>query len=90
MDEKLLIKGCYCVCSVLIAMGGIIGRINPTDLVKFISLHVMGYALNEQIIYKTLGAFDAGGGMAIHVFGCYYGLAVNFVLARYARPTIRP
>jgi ammonium transporter Rh len=28
--------------------------------------------------------------MAIHVFGCYYGLAVNFILARYVRPTIRP
>ena len=46
MDEKLLIRGCYCVCSVLIAMGGILGRLNPTDLVKFISLHVMGYGLN--------------------------------------------
>jgi ammonium transporter Rh len=90
IDEVLLIKASYCVASCLIAMMAVIGRINPTDLIKMATLQVGGYTLNEQIVYRSIGAYDAGGGSVVHTFGAYYGLAVSLVLARYALPTLRP
>jgi hypothetical protein len=33
-----------------------------------------------------LKTFDAGGSMAIHTFGGFFGLAVGFVLSRISKP----
>jgi hypothetical protein len=90
INEKLLARACYCVASSIIALAAVIGRVNPTELVKIALMHVAGYALNEQIIFTALKAYDTGGGMSIYLFGAYFGLAANFVLSKYAHPTVRP
>ena len=86
----MLIRSSYCVASALISLTAIIGRLNPTDLIKMITIHILGYALLEQIVYTSIGAYDAGGGAIVHTYGAYFGLTVNFVLARYVLPTTRP
>ena len=60
------------------------------DIVKFVLIHVTGYGLLEQIVYTSIAAYDTGGACTIHIYGAYYGLAVNFVLARCVLPTTRP
>lgn len=90
INEKMLLKGIYCIASNLVAMAAIVGRVNPTDLVKIALVHTTGYTLNEQIIYTAIGGFDAGGGMTVYLYGAYFGLTVNYVLAKYTHPSIRP
>lgn len=83
-------KGCYCIASSLISMAAVVGRINPTDLIKLAIVHAAGYSLNEQIVYTALGAFDAGGANTVFIFGTYFGLASSFVLAKHTHPNLRP
>lgn len=71
-------------------MAAIVGRANPTELVKVALVHTAGYTLNEQIIYTAIGGFDAGGGMTVYLYGAYYGLTVSYVLAKHAHPIARP
>jgi ammonium transporter Rh len=47
---------------------------------------IIGYTLNEDLVYNVLKTFDAGGSTAIHTFGAYYGLAVSFILSRKVKP----
>jgi ammonium transporter Rh len=74
----------------MVAMAAIVGRVNPTDLVKIALVHTTGYTLNEQIIYTAIGGLDAGGGMPVYLYGAYYGLTVNYVLSQYVHPNTRP
>lgn len=41
---------------------------------------IVGYTLNETLVYTVLETFDVGGSTAIHTFGAYFGLAVSFML----------
>ena len=86
----MLIQACYAVASALISLSAVIGRLNPTDLVKFVTVHVIGYGLVEQVVYTSIGAYDAGGGAVVHTYGCYFGLVVNWVLAGKVLPLNRP
>lgn len=90
LNEQLIAKACYCVASSIIALAAVIGRVNPTELIKMGLIHVVGYTLNEQIIFTALGAFDTAGGMSIFLFGAYFGLTVNYVLSKYVQPLNRP
>jgi ammonium transporter Rh len=51
---------------------------------------MVGYALNEYVVLKSIGAFDAGGSMTIHTFGAYYGLTVSLILSRKIAPVSKP
>jgi|JI10StandDraft_1071094.scaffolds.fasta_scaffold349215_2 ammonium transporter Rh len=43
---------------------------------------IVGYTLNEDIVYNVIGINDAGGSMPIHTFGAYFGLTVCFILGK--------
>jgi len=51
-------------------------------LVLMAFMEPMFYWLNIYLCLfpSQIAAFDVGGGMVIHVFGCYYGLAVTWFL----------
>jgi len=49
-------------------------------------VEIIGYTLNEQLVYSRLGIFDAGGSTAIHTFGAYFGLTVSFIISKAVRP----
>ena len=86
IDITTLIGCSYAVGSVLIAFGGVIGRCGPKDLLIVMTFHIIGYTLNERIVYHAIGMIDAGGSSTIHTFGAYFGLTVCLVLSKKARP----
>lgn len=43
---------------------------------------IVGYTLNEEIVYNVVKCFDAGGSMPIHTYGAYFGLTVCFLLCK--------
>eukprot|EP00178_Gracilaria_changii_P003181 TRINITY_DN14669_c0_g1_i1.p1 TRINITY_DN14669_c0_g1~~TRINITY_DN14669_c0_g1_i1.p1 ORF type:complete len:214 (+),score=13.54 TRINITY_DN14669_c0_g1_i1:227-868(+) len=86
VDIVTLITCSYAVGSVLVAAGGVIGRVGPKDLLIIMTFHQLGYVLNEFIVFKSIGMVDAGGSSVIHTYGAYYGLTVCLVLAKKARP----
>ncbi|GCB76748.1 hypothetical protein scyTo_0016603 [Scyliorhinus torazame] len=77
-----LINADFCAASVLIAFGGVLGKVSPVQLLIMSLFQVTLYAVNEFIILDVLGAKDAGGAMVIHVLGAYFGLTVARVLYR--------
>lgn len=49
-------------------------------------VEIIGYTLNEQLVYDRLGIFDAGGSTAIHTYGAYFGLTVSLIISKAVRP----
>lgn len=49
-------------------------------------IQVIGYSLNEHIVYNVLQIYDAGGSTVIHIFGAYFGLTVSFILGKILAP----
>lgn len=45
-------------------------------------IQIIGYTLNEAIVYEVVKVFDAGGSTAIHTFGAYFGLTVSFIIGK--------
>jgi len=86
MDITTLIGCSYAVGSVLVAAGGVIGRCGPKDLLIIMTIHMIGYTLNEKLVFTSIGMIDAGGSATIHTYGAYYGLTVCLVLAKKAKP----
>lgn len=90
INQKSFILASYSVASVLIAFGAILGRIGPLELLIMAVIQVIGYSLNEHIVYNVLHMLDAGGSTTIHTFGAYFGLAVSFILGRVMAPHEKP
>lgn len=78
----------YSVASVLVTFGGVMGRVGPKDLLIIGTVHIVGYTLNERIVYdpKLIGMIDAGGSSVIHTYGAYYGLTVCLILSKKIKP----
>jgi len=68
--------------TILISMGAVLGRTTPSQLMFMAFIEVPLYAVNFYIIMHYLKITDVGGSIAIHVFGCYFGLAVSYVLGK--------
>ena len=82
INEKSFTGASYSVASMLIAFGGVLGKVGPFELLIMSMFGIVGYTLNEDIIYNILKCFDAGGSMAIHTYGAYFGLTVSFILCK--------
>ena len=85
-DVTTLILGSDAVAAMLVAYGGVIGRVGPRDLLIISIFNVIGYSLNEEIVFVKIGMIDGGASSTIHTFGCYFGLTVCMVLSNKARP----
>jgi len=81
-----LIDGLFCAGAGMISFGGIIGKVNPTQLLVLAVLEPFFYFANASFLTHTITvdgesvayAHDIGGGMVIHTFGAYFGLAVTW------------
>lgn len=49
-------------------------------------VQVIGYSLNEYIVYNVIEMFDAGGSTVIHAFGAYFGITVSYILGKSLAP----
>jgi len=76
----------YSVAAVLISFGAVLGRVGPLELLIMGIVEVIGYTLNEQILYERVGIYDAGGSTAIHTFGAYFGLTVSLIIGKLVPP----
>lgn len=86
VDITTMILCSYAVASVLVAFGGVIGRTGPKDLIIIAIFHIVGYSLNERIVFTSIGMIDGGCSSTIHTYGAYYGLAVSWVLSGKYKP----
>ncbi|KAM8972301.1 ammonium transporter Rh type C [Pelodytes ibericus] len=77
-----LINADFCVASVCIAYGGVLGKVSPVQLMLMTLVQVTLFAVNEFILLEKLHVIDAGGSMTIHTFGAYFGLTVSWILNR--------
>lgn len=70
----------------LIAFGALLGRVGPFELLIMGVFGVIGYTLNEDIVYNLLYVLDAGGSMPIHTYGAYFGLMTSFIISKKVLP----
>lgn len=86
IDILFMIKCSYSVASVLVAFGGLIGRVGPKDILIMGTIHIIGYTLNQQIVLSKIGMIDAGGSATIHAYGAYFGLTACLILSTKIKP----
>ncbi|XP_056425228.1 ammonium transporter Rh type C [Hyla sarda] len=77
-----LINADFCVGSVCIAFGGVLGKVSPVQVMLMTLFQVTLFSVNEFILLHKLHVIDAGGSMTIHTFGAYFGLTVAWILNR--------
>ncbi|XP_044521382.1 ammonium transporter Rh type C [Gracilinanus agilis] len=77
-----LINADFCVGSVCVAFGAILGKVSPIQLLIMTLFQVTLFSVNEYILLSLLQVKDAGGSMTIHTFGAYFGLTVTWILYR--------
>lgn len=77
-----LINAEFACAVVLISFGAVLGKTSPLQLLVMALLEVPVFAVTEWVVLKYLRINDAGGSILIHLFACYFGLGVTFVLYR--------
>ncbi|XP_038127290.1 rh50-like protein [Cyprinodon tularosa] len=77
-----LINAEFACAVVLISFGAVLGKTSPLQLLVMALLEVPVFAVTEWMVLKYLRINDAGGSILIHLFACYFGLGVTFVLYR--------
>lgn len=83
-----LLNCLFASATVMISYGAVLGKATPAQLVIMAFMEPMFFWLNIYLCLfpSQIGAYDVGGGMVIHVFGCYFGLAVTwFLTSRHTR-----
>jgi ammonium transporter Rh len=58
------------------------GKVSRIQLFVVCIIEVVMFAVNEFILLEELQIADVGGSMTVHLFACYFGMAVTFVLRR--------
>uniref|UniRef100_A0A3P9DCG0 Rh50-like protein n=1 Tax=Maylandia zebra TaxID=106582 RepID=A0A3P9DCG0_9CICH len=77
-----LINAEFACAVVLISYGAVLGKTSPLQILVMALLEVPVFAVTEWVVLKYLKINDAGGSILIHLFACYFGLGVTFVLYR--------
>lgn len=77
-----LINAEFACAVILISYGAVLGKTSPLQLLVMALLEVPVFAITEWVVLKYLKINDAGGSILIHIFACYFGLGVTFVLYR--------
>lgn len=80
-DIISFVEALYAVAAVLISFGGVIGKINPFQILLMTVLELVFYSINNQIfLVGSLQLVDVGGTVIIHMFGAYFGLSVAYII----------
>lgn len=77
-----LVNAEFACAVVLISFGAVIGKTGPVQLLVLALLEVPIFSATEWAVLKYIKINDAGGSILIHLFACYFGLGVTFVLYR--------
>jgi len=74
----------------MISFCGILGRVGPFRLLILALVEIIGFTLNRQLLYFTIGVFDIGGTIARHIFGSFCGITISLILSKAVRPKQKP
>jgi len=74
-----VLEGGFAAAAVLISLGGLLGKVNPFQLLVVVIIEASLFVVNGWIGYTVLGVADVGGAMFIHTFGAYFGLACSLM-----------
>lgn len=77
-----LLSAEFACAVVLISYGAVLGKTSPVQLLVMALLEVLIFSITEWAVLNYLRINDAGGSILIHIFACYFGLGVTFVLYR--------
>ncbi|XP_067095275.1 rh50-like protein [Osmerus mordax] len=77
-----LINAEFACAVVLISCGAVLGKTSPVQLLVMALLEVPIFTINEWVVLEYIRITDAGGSILIHLFACYFGLGVTFMLYR--------
>nr|XP_019942127.1 PREDICTED: ammonium transporter Rh type B-like [Paralichthys olivaceus] len=77
-----LLNAEFACAVVLISFGAVLGKTSPVQLLVMALLEIPVFAVTEWAVLKYIRINDAGGSILIHLFACYFGLGVTFVLFR--------
>merc|ERR1719456_1769062 len=77
-----LMNALFCAGAVMISFGAVIGKVTPFQLVVMTIVEVFAFWANIRLCITENQAHDVGGGMVIHTFGAYFGLAATFWVTR--------
>ncbi|XP_032369261.1 rh50-like protein [Etheostoma spectabile] len=77
-----LLNAEFACAVVLISFGAVLGKTSPVQLLVMALLEISVFSLTEWAVLKYIRINDAGGTILIHLFACYFGLGVTFVLYR--------
>jgi len=81
LNLTTLINGLFCAAAVMISMGAVLGKVSPSQLILMGMMETVFYWIQLGIYYHELEAHDAAGGVVIHTFGAYFGLACARVIS---------
>ena len=80
LNIEKLITADFAAASVLITFGVVLGKVSRLQLFVICIFEIVMFSVNEFILIKKLKISDVGGSLVIHCFGCYFGLALSFML----------
>eukprot|EP00010_Vexillifera_abyssalis_P006929 CAMPEP_0201549530 /NCGR_PEP_ID=MMETSP0173_2-20130828/5986_1 /ASSEMBLY_ACC=CAM_ASM_000268 /TAXON_ID=218659 /ORGANISM="Vexillifera sp., Strain DIVA3 564/2" /LENGTH=485 /DNA_ID=CAMNT_0047959225 /DNA_START=27 /DNA_END=1484 /DNA_ORIENTATION=- len=87
--EKML-DSLFCAATVLISYGAFLGKVTPLQVFFLVVIEPFFFWLNFYIGSLLLEVVDIGGGLFIHMFGCYFGLAVTWWLTSREKTSAHP
>ncbi|KAM8914320.1 ammonium transporter Rh type B-like [Spinachia spinachia] len=77
-----LLNAEFACAVVLISFGAVLGKTSPVQLLVMALLEIPLFSVTEWVVLKYIRITDAGGSILIHLFACYFGLGVTFMLYR--------
>jgi len=80
INIETLIGADFCVATVLITFGVVLGVASPLQLIIMTMIEVVIFNVNEYIGRNYIGTVDAGDTIFVHMFGAYFGLAMSRIL----------
>jgi len=72
-----VMNGLFCAGAVMISFGAVLGKVTPFQLLLMSVIETVLFWVNIRVSIVTIGAHDVGGGISIHTFGAFFGLAVS-------------
>jgi len=79
---EALMNALFCAGAVMISFGAVIGKVTPLQLLVMTVVEVFAFWANIRFCITETQAHDVGGGMVIHTFGAYFGLAATWWVTR--------
>ena len=80
LDLSWIINADFAAATVLVSLGGIIGKFSFPQYFLLVILETIFCSLNYRVGEESLHAIDAGGSMYIHSFGAFFGVALTWVM----------